>query len=234
MLHREILQAIAGIDKSPFDPDANLVVKSLLENTDLKTSLESVASSLKDTFLLLWRCVTVAQTPSTAESSAGEFVVTLPTGVPKGARPTNLVVTEMLEAAKSHVCLLGYAFTAQGGTVQQLVAAAARGVDILVVCDRGKGGQSTIEGAWPSFVPKPRIYVNAETDDEMHKMHCKMIVVDDRDLLVTSANFTYHGMLGNIEFGVRLRSVASSNAAKSFVEHLIKTKSVIPRGPGTP
>ena len=71
------------------------------------------------------------------------------------------------------------------------------------------------------------MYVNAETTDEMHKMHCKMIVVDDQDLLVTSANFTYHGMLGNIEFGVRLRDIASSKAAMSCVEHLIKTQSVV-------
>jgi phosphatidylserine/phosphatidylglycerophosphate/cardiolipin synthase-like enzyme len=232
MLHRELLQTIAGIDKSPFGPDAQLVAQTLVEETGLKASLESGASSPKDTFLLLWRCVTAAQTRSTEASSTGEFVVTLPTGVPKGARPTNIVVTEMLEAAKSRVVVLGYAFTPQGGTVQQLVAAAARGVEILVVCDRGTGGQKTIEGAWPSFVNEPRIYVNAETDDEMHKMHCKMIIVDDNDLLVTSANFTYHGMLGNIEFGVRLRDVASSKAAKSFVEHLIKTKAVLPHNPG--
>ena len=231
MLHRDLLRTIAGIEKSSFGPDAKVIAKSVVEDSELKASLESVASPT-DMFLLLWRCVSAAKMPSTEDSAAGEFVVTLPTGVPKGARPTNLVVTEMLEAAKTRVIVLGYAFTAQGGTVQQLVAAAARGVDVLAVCDRGNGGMKAIEGAWPTFVPKPTIYVNAETDDEMHKMHCKMLVVDDSDLLVTSANFTYHGMLGNIEFGVRLRDTASSKAAKSFVEHLIKTKAVLPRGLG--
>jgi phosphatidylserine/phosphatidylglycerophosphate/cardiolipin synthase-like enzyme len=235
MFHREVLETIAGIDASPFGTDAKTIAQAQVDDTTLKANLERVVSSPRDAFLLIWRCVTAAQTPNGDRSSPGEFVVTLPTGVPKGARPTNLVVTEMLEAAKRRVVVLGYTFTHhQGGTVERMVAAASRGVDLVVVCDRGKGGRKTIEDTWPSFVPRPKIYVNAETDDEMHKMHCKMIIVDESDLLVTSANFTYHGMLGNIEFGVRLRDVASSKAALSFVEHLIKTESVLCQDATTP
>ena len=40
-------------------------------------------------------------------------------------------------------------------------------------------------------------------------------------------------MRGNTDIGVRLRDVSSASAAKSFVEHLIKTKSVLPHDNGT-
>ena len=36
-------------------------------------------------------------------------------------------------------------------------------------------------------------------------MHGKAILVDGRDLLVTSANMTFHGMRHNIELGIRVR-----------------------------
>lgn len=55
-------------------------------------------------------------------------------------------------------------------------------------------------------------------DDAMAALHAKTIVVDERELLVSSANLSYHGMQGNLEMGIRL---VSEDKAKQ-VENLFK------------
>ena len=51
-------------------------------------------------------------------------------------------------------------------------------------------------------------------------MHAKCLLVDGTDLLITSANFTFHGLHGNIEIGARL-SGSSALEARKFFSHLV-------------
>jgi phosphatidylserine/phosphatidylglycerophosphate/cardiolipin synthase-like enzyme len=51
-------------------------------------------------------------------------------------------------------------------------------------------------------------------------MHAKCLLVDGHDLLVTSANFTFHGLHGNIEIGIRLSGPPAAEARKIF-SHLV-------------
>jgi len=60
-------------------------------------------------------------------------------------------------------------------------------------------------------------------------MHAKCVLVDGSDLLVTSANFTFHGLHGNIEIGVRLSGAAAAEARKIF-SHLVEDGVVEPVG----
>jgi phosphatidylserine/phosphatidylglycerophosphate/cardiolipin synthase-like enzyme len=54
-------------------------------------------------------------------------------------------------------------------------------------------------------------------------MHAKCLLVDASDLLVTSANFTFHGLQGNVEIGVRLRGAPAAEARKIF-SHLVESR----------
>ena len=63
-----------------------------------------------------------------------------------------------------------------------------------------------------------RVFDYQKQDDEMAALHAKTIVVDEKELLVSSANLSYHGMQGNVEMGIRL---VSDNKAKQ-VESLLK------------
>lgn len=56
-------------------------------------------------------------------------------------------------------------------------------------------------------------------------MHAKCLLVDGSDLLVTSANFTFHGLHGNIEIGIRVRGAQAAEARKIF-SHLVDSKIV--------
>lgn len=152
-----------------------------------------------------------------------ELVATLPPEMPGIARPTRHVVREMVDRATREVILLGYEFT-DPGTVQLLAEAGRRGADVVIICDRGRGVAARICSAWPTQVRLPRVFHDKERMEgaPYASMHAKCLLVDGKDLLVTSANFTFHGLDGNIEIGVRLSGAPAAEARKIF-SHLVES-----------
>ena len=70
---------------------------------------------------------------------------------------------------------------------------------------------------WPDDAPRPGVYTWGDDDDQIAKLHAKVIVVDRRDLLITSANLTGHGMSGNLELGARL----TGRPARQAHDHIL-------------
>jgi phosphatidylserine/phosphatidylglycerophosphate/cardiolipin synthase-like enzyme len=129
----------------------------------------------------------------------------------------------MIETAKTEIILLGYELTDRD-LIAQLAAAAGRGASVVLICDRGHCAAGRVLEAWPSNTPAPRIFHDRERADgaAYASMHAKCLLVDTSDLLVTSANFTFHGLHGNVEIGVRLRGAPAAEARKIF-SHLVES-----------
>jgi phosphatidylserine/phosphatidylglycerophosphate/cardiolipin synthase-like enzyme len=153
-----------------------------------------------------------------------ELVATLPPETPGIARPTEQVVRQMIETAKTEIILLGYELTDRD-LIAQLATAARRGASVILICDRGRGAAARILEAWPSSTPPPRIFHDRERLDgaTYASMHAKSLLVDASDLLVTSANFTFHGLHGNVEIGVRLSGAPAAEARKIF-SYLVESR----------
>ena len=80
---------------------------------------------------------------------------------------------------------------------------------------------------WPAGVRLPVLYSrDADPDDEMAALHAKPLICDRRTALVTSANFTHHGLRGNIEIGVCVTDAGDRRLA-DFVSHMIATEEVL-------
>jgi phosphatidylserine/phosphatidylglycerophosphate/cardiolipin synthase-like enzyme len=154
-------------------------------------------------------------------------------------RSTPPVLSEMLDAAKTHVIILSYSVWLGQARVRavldRLVAARRRGTRVTFVIDRkyNPGGiapdhnRRQLRTSWPADAPQPDVYSWGDDDDEIAKLHAKVMVVDRRDLLVTSANLTRHGMSGNLELGVRL----IGRPAEQAHDHVLD---LITRGTFTP
>ncbi len=146
-----------------------------------------------------------------------ELVATLPPDAPGLAQPTQRTVHEMIERAAKQIILLGYELTDRE-LILLLAAAAQRGVDVIMICDRERRAAARIQAVWPAGARLPRIFHDRERRDAPPhaSMHAKCLLVDKNDLLVTSANFTFHGLHGNIEIGVRLSGNPAAEAWKIF------------------
>lgn len=153
-----------------------------------------------------------------------ELVATLPPETPGIARPTERVVREMIDGATTEIILLGYELT-DPNLIGLLAAAAGRGAAVIMICDRSRGVARRVLDSWPSRIPPPRIFHDRERTEgaPYASMHAKCLLTDGRDLLVTSANFTFHGLHGNIEIGVRLGGAPAAEARKIF-SYLVESR----------
>jgi phosphatidylserine/phosphatidylglycerophosphate/cardiolipin synthase-like enzyme len=153
------------------------------------------------------------------------------------ARKTFQVMNEMLQHASESVLIVGYSLFLRGDLAQDLLVKlgklSAKGVSIKFIVDRrykgwsgdGAEGHSIreIKENWLSDTPKPLVYSWVSDDNENSKLHAKLMLVDDRDLLVTSANLTGAGLETNLELGLRIQGDTARNCAEHFLS-LINSK----------
>lgn len=148
-----------------------------------------------------------------------ELVWTGDTPVGATVRSTLAVVREMLTLARRSVLVVTYSLWAgmEAATVIDLLAQrSSAGVDVTFVLDaRYQDGWNIAElkRRWPTGRRRPELYTWQDTKDTVAKLHAKVVLVDDRDLLITSANLTGHGMSHNLEFGVRVHGDPAEDAS---------------------
>jgi phosphatidylserine/phosphatidylglycerophosphate/cardiolipin synthase-like enzyme len=149
-------------------------------------------------------------------------------------RPTATVLSEMLRATRSggEILLVGYSLTAEDGSqmmeVINLLGEASRNqAQICVVLhkDQEAKNRANLLAVWNVFAVKPTVYTwkPEAAAGPYSKMHAKVLVVDRVEVLVTSANLTYHGLHENIEVGLRVRGPQAAAIAQRF-DHLIAEK----------
>ena len=148
-------------------------------------------------------------------------------------RSTSVIMEEMLEGVREtgEVLLVGYALTVEPGTtmervIELLIATARRHASLSIVLHSDEDETKNLENllkVWDVFVRKPTIYTwRPPPDHPFTKLHAKCLVVDRLDALVTSANFTFHGLESNLELGLRVRGPQAAAITERF-DHLIAT-----------
>lgn len=139
-----------------------------------------------------------------------ELVWTGDTATGSSVRSTFPVVKEMLSLARRSVLVVTYALwagTDVGEVIDLLARISSKGVDVTFALDSRyqQGWNITqLKKHWPAGRRPPTVYTWQHEDDPIAKLHAKVLIVDQRDLLITSANLTGHGLKHNLEFGIRV------------------------------
>lgn len=131
------------------------------------------------------------------------------------SRDTSQVVQQLFARAERRVLVAGFAFFAARDIFAPLHARARDAgvaVEFFIHLD-GTGHDASMTAdsffrySWPWTDVTPRVYhdARADTADASSTMHAKCIVIDDREVLVTSANFTGRAQRANVELGVLVR-----------------------------
>lgn len=151
-------------------------------------------------------------------------------------RRTEAVVTEMVVSAENELLIVGYwlvTSTAQiRSLIETLIQQSRKGIQVRFVFDPGeKSGSpdnfSALNELWPhNLSGAPReVYswsqymtkaTNSSGQQYDRKLHAKVIVADRRDALVTSANLTHAGLIGNLEMGFRVQGVTANAVVRHF------------------
>jgi len=204
LLPRDLVKYQSKSSLDPFAPGAEGLLRGDPEANQLIMEAEKTGLG-PETILLALRSLKIAATTA-SKAGAAEFVATVPPGVSCPARPTPVVIREMLAKACREIIALGYEISDKG-VISMLHEAALVCPQITIICDRERGSASRLASTWPTDRFPVTCYENrgAENLPTFSSMHCKTLLVDGSDLLITSANFTFHGMGGNMEFGIRLQ-----------------------------
>ena len=157
-----------------------------------------------------------------------EIVWTGPSAPGTLVRPTAAVVEEMLRSVREagEILVVGYSLTAEDGTLMRgvvdlLADASRKGASVTLVLHRDaeQHNKSNLLLAWSVFARKPKVLTWMPPPDHPYtKLHAKALVVDRLDLLVTSANLTFHGLESNLELGLRVRGPQAGVVAERFDE----------------
>lgn len=159
----------------------------------------------------------------TSDRTAVEVVVTGPNSPAAPVRLTSEVVRRLIDDAKSRVMLVSYAAYQVDSVIKALDRAVDdRGVTVQLVLEsaahlQGGGGAHAYAKyqvyGWPSHERVP----------PEAKLHAKAVIVDGRDVLLTSANMTNAAYSKNIELGVLCRGGTTAAHVQQHFDGLITT-----------
>jgi len=202
----ELGESLRARGINPFAPEALVRMRELSEVQRLAEQIErnlQVADGAACIHLLV-QVEALTAAPNEGDRDEVELTATLP-GVTRGVRCTSAAMDDVLAGAALEIIAVGYHIS-DATIIEQFQRAVRRGVTVTLICDRVVGSASRIIREWPRELKAPAVYVNAagaHGDDGI--MHGKLVVADGREMLLTSANLTFHGMRANIEFGALIR-----------------------------
>ena len=83
-----------------------------------------------------------------------------------------------------------------------------------------------LKGMWPAATPLPPVFSREQlADDPLAALHAKLLLCDKSEALVTSANFSHHGLHANIKIGLHVKS-PSIERLSDFLLAMIKSGEV--------
>jgi phosphatidylserine/phosphatidylglycerophosphate/cardiolipin synthase-like enzyme len=149
-----------------------------------------------------------------AEAPSVRLVWTGPISLPGSTRSTLSVLLDLIDGAQQEMVIVGYVLTEAASIVfEHLAAAKRRGVQVTLIGDRLEEKLPVLRACWPQGLHLPILYTRVETpDDPRAALHAKLAIADQRYMLVTSANLSYHVLAGNIEIGILVDGQVAAEA----------------------
>lgn len=158
------------------------------------------------------------------QSSVSELIVTAPPSFATKTKSTKIAVDTMIRGAEKSILVTGYSLSDYfTDLIECIIKKSQQGVFVkFFVNDIGK--QKAFERLCSYKSKFLKIYNYPKGDDKMSALHAKVIVVDQVEALITSANLSYHGQEGNIELGTRIVSPVIAKQVDDVFTKLLFSK----------
>ena len=152
------------------------------------------------------------------------LVVTAPPPFRIDAKPTMTVVRSMLEGAGRNILITGYSLSSYFSELTDtIIDKSQRGVFVKFFINNIEK-QPDADKLLRYRGRFLQIYDYSNEEDKMAALHAKVISVDMKQTLITSANLSYHGQQGNIELGALIESEHTAKQLDDVMTPLIFRK----------
>jgi len=187
--------------------------------------------SNKEDIILLIKLITEIKNIQTKIDENTSLAWSSPIKYHKKIDQTYSTFLKMINESNESIIFVGYAMTDDEN--QDIFdalknAAKERHVKIKIIFDKAtkakkwgkwtKSPKNIIAKVWDNIEYFPEIY---SYDDKTSSLHAKFLVIDGKEILVTSANMTDRAMTRNLEMGIRHRGEVASDAS-DLIELLIE------------
>ena len=167
---------------------------------------------------------TIKAAINTENADKVSLVVTAPPSFRIDAKPTMTVVRSMLEGAGRNILITGYSLSSYFSELTDtIIDKSRRGVFVKFFINNIEK-QPDADKLLRYKGRFLQIYDYSNEEDKMAALHAKVISVDMKQTLITSANLSYHGQQGNIELGALIESEHTAKQLDDVMTQLIFKK----------
>ena len=153
-----------------------------------------------------------------------ELVVTAPNSFAIKSRTTLGATSEVIDSAEKSIIITGYSVSEYvSNFLDTIISKSMKGVVVRLYINK-VDNQAALEKLLRYKSRFLQIYNYVNLDDKMSALHAKVLSADGKRILVSSANLSYHGMSGNIEFGCLIESEKIGNQIDNLFQQLYKEK----------
>ena len=188
--------------------------------TNLKKEFPSLSD--QEIWQIIGLCVNVY---SGKEAEKAELAITAPISFKLKARKINEVITNMIQDSQKSITLTGYSVSDYfSEMIDLIISKSQQGIYVRLYLNDYEKHKTNLKRLMDLRTKHLRVFDYQKQDDEMAALHAKTIVVDEKELLVSSANLSYHGMKGNVEMGIRLVSEDKAKQVESLLKEMVGMK----------
>ena len=188
--------------------------------TNLKKEFPSLSE--QEIWQIIGLCVNVY---SGKETEKAELAITAPISFKLKARKINEVITNMIQDSQKSITLTGYSVSDYfSEMIDLIISKSQQGIYVRLYLNDYEKHKTNLKRLMDLRTKHLRVFDYQKQDDEMAALHAKTIVVDEKELLVSSANLSYHGMQGNVEMGIRLVSEDKAKQVESLLKEMVGMK----------
>lgn len=188
--------------------------------TNLKKEFPSLSD--QEIWQIIGLCVNMY---SGKEAEKAELAITAPISFKLKARKINEVITNMIQDSQKSITLTGYSVSDYfSEMIDLIISKSQQGIYVRLYLNDYEKHKTNLKRLMDLRTKHLRVFDYQKQDDEMAALHAKTIVVDEKELLVSSANLSYHGMQGNVEMGIRLVSEDKAKQVESLLKEMVGMK----------
>ena len=188
--------------------------------TNLKKEFPSLSD--QEIWQIIGLCVNVYGGKAAEKA---ELAITAPISFKLKARKINEVITNMIQDSQKSITLTGYSVSDYfSEMIDLIISKSQQGIYVRLYLNDYEKHKTNLKRLMDLRTKHLRVFDYQKQDDEMAALHAKTIVVDEKELLVSSANLSYHGMQGNVEMGIRLVSEDKAKQVESLLKEMVGMK----------
>lgn len=169
-------------------------------------------------------CALINASNSGKSSEVVSLAVTAPPSFAIKAKSTKNTVDALIKNAKKNIIITGYSLSEYFDDLVDVIIKKSQSGIFVEFFINNIESQKHVEKLDRYKGRFLRIYNYAPSDDAMSALHAKVISVDGKSTLVTSANLSYHGQEGNIEIGTLIESADIAKQVKDIFTQLVFKK----------